>query len=127
MKHATEHRWRAGRACTRERSTQTITKRHGRDTRAVRTFKATGSSKGLKGTVPVVTRIGYVFDPASFTPFPALDESARLLGVKIMRIEVRIPPKSRTLLHDEVERRAQSKLRMRLRRAAFDPTKTARR
>jgi DNA replication protein DnaC len=29
-----------------------------------------------------------------------------------------------TLLHDEVERRAQSKLRLRLRRAAFDPTKT---
>jgi DNA replication protein DnaC len=29
-----------------------------------------------------------------------------------------------TLLHDEVERRAQSKLRSRLRRAAFDPTKT---
>src|SRR5881397_2717160 len=28
------------------------------------------------------------------------------------------------LLHDEVERRAQSKLRLRLRRAAFDPTKT---
>jgi len=29
-----------------------------------------------------------------------------------------------TLLQDEVERRAQSKLRLRLRRAAFDPTKT---
>jgi len=29
-----------------------------------------------------------------------------------------------TLLHDEVERRAQSRLRLRLRRAAFDPTKT---
>ena len=29
-----------------------------------------------------------------------------------------------TLLHDEVERRAQSTLRLRLRRAAFDPTKT---
>ena len=29
-----------------------------------------------------------------------------------------------TLVHDEVERRAQSKLRSRLRRAAFDPTKT---
>ena len=29
-----------------------------------------------------------------------------------------------TLLHDEVERREQSKLRSRLRRAAFDPTKT---
>ena len=29
-----------------------------------------------------------------------------------------------TLLHDEVERRAQSKLRLRLRRAAFDPTTT---
>src|SRR5881398_2807710 len=29
-----------------------------------------------------------------------------------------------TMLHDEVERRAQSKLRLRLRRAAFDPTKT---
>ena len=28
------------------------------------------------------------------------------------------------LLQDEVERRAQSKLRLRLRRAAFDPTKT---
>ena len=28
------------------------------------------------------------------------------------------------LLHDEVERRAQSKLRLRLRRAAFGPTKT---
>src|SRR5947209_20189663 len=28
------------------------------------------------------------------------------------------------LLHDEVERRAQSKHRLRLRRAAFDPTKT---
>jgi DNA replication protein DnaC len=28
------------------------------------------------------------------------------------------------LLHDEVERRAQNKLRLRLRRAAFDPTKT---
>src|SRR5439155_19544876 len=28
-----------------------------------------------------------------------------------------------TLLHDEVERRAHSKLRLRLRRAAFDPTK----
>src|SRR2546422_8696241 len=28
------------------------------------------------------------------------------------------------LVHDEVERRAQSKLRLRLRRAAFDPTKT---
>jgi DNA replication protein DnaC len=28
------------------------------------------------------------------------------------------------LLHDEVERRAQSRLRLRLRRAAFDPTKT---
>jgi DNA replication protein DnaC len=28
------------------------------------------------------------------------------------------------LVHDEIERRAQSKLRLRLRRAAFDPTKT---
>ena len=28
------------------------------------------------------------------------------------------------LLHDEVERRAQSKLRLRLRRAAFDPSKS---
>ncbi len=47
----------------------------------------------LKEAVPAVTRIGYLFDPGGVPDraLPALDESARLLGVRIVRVEARTP------------------------------------
>jgi len=65
--------------------------------------------------------------PGGVAPGPGAGGAGRL-GAEAARAQAdagRSPrPFLTVLLQDEVERRAQSKLRLRLRRAAFDPTKT---
>jgi putative ABC transport system substrate-binding protein len=64
----------------------------------------------LKETVPSVTRISYLFDPVAVadSTLRALDESARLLGVRIVRVEARVPAQIEAAFTSMVKAEAQA-------------------